>query len=110
MRGLFLCLENTRPAHASARREQPHHAPEGAVFTRFPSPFPPITPAPCQPLAERVQTRKRAQATLSINGKAYLLAVFLPRSVLVERAFLECKAAELNGGEWFAVCTPNEEP
>ena len=47
--------QNTRSAHASARREQPRHAPEEAVFSRHPSPFPPITPAPCQPHAERVQ-------------------------------------------------------
>ncbi len=47
MRGLFLCLEITRPAHASARRERPHHAPEEAVFTPIDSPRPHrrLTPA-----------------------------------------------------------------
>ncbi len=99
-----------RPAHASARKEQPRHAPEEAVFTPIPSPFPPITPAPCQPHAECVQPHERQRAALSINKKAYLLAVILLRSELNEREFLDCKAPELNGGEWLAVCTPNEEP
>ncbi len=55
------------------------------------------------------QPQRRQRSALSINRNTYLLAVFLPYPKLAERAFLECKAAELNDGEWLAVCTTNEE-
>ncbi len=107
---MCLCLEITRPAPASARSKRPRRAPDEAVFTRFPSPFPPITPTPCQPPAERVQSHEQQRSALSINEKHFELARFAVLTERAARAFLERKAAEPNAGEWLMVCTPNREP